>query len=193
MKQRTYMFTIWVNNPDLPYLDIPVWKNCNAITRVTFQLEKGGKSKKYHWQCFVELAYPLLARVVCAQLGIQAGFDNNFHATHKGKHRNAGRNYAHKKSTCVSEHSKYIWTRAGYVGNEPQVPCYVKAIESHMKDFSSEIIIDEKVLLKNKLDRKLYQIRYFQCQIDHGNCYWPSYEKAVAVWKTINDNCSRLK
>lgn len=188
MKQRNYMFTIWVTNPDLPHLDIPVWRNCNAISRVTFQLEKGNKSGKLHWQCFIELKYPLLARVVMGQLGVQAGFDNTFHEKFKNKHRCAGRSYAHKADTCVDEQHRYIWTPDGYLNNKPRQPCWIKAIEKSIIATKCMGQIDRHLDKNNLLfllDKKLYQVHYSTCHSEGHKCIWPPFEKAVAIYQTI--------
>jgi hypothetical protein len=173
-RRRNYLCTIHIRNLECPYGDIPDWTLCDFVDKVLFQLERGQKTQKLHWQVFLELdnSYPfsLLQSyfpVLCCSLKDQLG------------HPVAGRNYVHKETTRVGSETYCYAKGFGYL-----TTCTHKSSESHGCSGAPPLVmlipkhrplpkgLNESQELRFLLDQKLNEMKAWQAYVDKIPYMW---------------------
>jgi len=179
-KARYYLCTVNFNQEDDPVDHIPDWSKCKWLRAVTFQLERGEKSGKLHWQCCVEFKD---ARTF---LDIHKIFPMLFaDLTTEPKNIFAARNYCHKADTRAGP--SYSWERGHYVttclhqktseckGASAGIPASwlprrIPRPSHPSGDMAKEAQL--KLLLQNKID----EMMFWQAYLDTG--VFPKFAKA---------------
>jgi len=111
MKQRrNYMCTINFNQELIdPCEALPDFTTYKGIKGATFQLERGGKKGRLHWQVFLEFEYPVTVKSIIKDTAEQ---NCQMHVSEDNghKHPKAGRNYV-TKGECIDGH-RYAWFKS---------------------------------------------------------------------------------
>lgn len=170
-ERRNYMCTINIDDQESdPNRAIPDWSLCKWLKQVTFQLERGEKTKKLHWQVFIELKNPrrftdLQKIIPCLRTDLRAA--NNMHP-------NAGRAYVHKNETRVG--GRFFWTQTGYssecqhtrgvVCTSDGQPPAVKPIYEIIPKRELTATMTDSNKLKTLLENKMDEMRMYQAFIE---------------------------
>jgi hypothetical protein len=173
-RRRNYLCTIHIRNLECPYGDIPDWTSCDFVDKVLFQLERGQKTQKLHWQVFLELnnsyTFTLLQSyfpTLCCDLKSQIG------------HPVAGRNYVHKELTRVGS-ATYCYSKSqGYLDT-----CEHTSSKSHICSGAPPLVmmipkhrplpkgLNEKQQLQFLLNQKLNEMKAWQAYVDKIPYIW---------------------
>lgn len=173
--KRNYLCTLHFDQERNPASFIPDWNKCRWIKNVQFQLERGEKTNKLHWQILIELKE---AHYFCDLVELFPGLMTDLSWV-PNKHPNAARNYVHKKETRVGE-TRYCWRDGSYTtvcrhqrgmactsvaGGPESLPCVEIG-----PPFIDSVALPDQVRLKGLLQNKMREMKIWQAYLDDELC-----------------------
>lgn len=102
-----------------------------GIKRASFQLEKGEKNGRLHWQIFLEFLYPVTVKSIINQTVAQGC---KMHVSVDGaiakRHPKAGRQYVYKGDAIDNHRYSYDYKFGWFEGHQPPIKSRIRPQEN---------------------------------------------------------------